>query len=134
MAALAASPPSFSEARLTPSASRSPNPSRWLIICSSRLAPATSPHLRSKPTCCFVSQPFSRPSITQPITQPNSLTSTHARSVCVFSQATALWSVPPIVQPSPDQPSYSGSSTVLPLYGPCRRPDLCQWCMPPPSP
>src|SRR5262244_3596550 len=100
MAAFAPSPPIFSDARLTPSASRSPNPSRLLIICSRRLAPATSPHFRSKPTCCLVSQPFSRPSITHPMTQPNSLTSTHARSVCVLSHATPLWSVAPIARPA----------------------------------
>ena len=53
-------------------------------------------------------------SITQPQTQPNSLTSTQARSMRVFSQETGNLSVRPMVQPAPDQPSYSGSSTRSP--------------------
>ena len=53
-------------------------------------------------------------SITQPHTQPNSLTSRHARSSRVLSQEIAALSVRPIVQPAPDQPSYSGSSTSSP--------------------
>src|SRR4029453_16675276 len=90
-----------------------------------------APHFRSKPSCFLVIQPFSMPSITQPHSQPNSLTSRHARSSWVLSQATpSLSAVTPIVQPAPDHPSYSGSSTILPLYAPCRMTDMWQWCMP----
>ena len=43
-------------------------------------------------------------SITQPHTQPNSLTSTQARSSRVLSQVMASLSVRPICHPAPDQP------------------------------
>ena len=69
--------------------------------------------------------PFSWHSITQPQSQPNSLTSTQARSSCVLSHETATGSVHPMVHPAPDQPSYSGSSTIAPLYLPRGR--TCMW-------
>ena len=69
-------------------------------------------------------------SITQPHTQPNSLTSTQARSSRVLSQVMASLSVRPICQPAPDQPSYSGSSTRSPACFPLRMTWMWQWCMP----
>ncbi len=69
-------------------------------------------------------------SITQPQTQPNSLTSTQARSICVFSQETGIFSVRPMVQPAPDHPSYSGSSTRSPACGPLGMTWMWQWRMP----
>ena len=69
-------------------------------------------------------------SMTQPHTQPNSLTSTQARSMRVLSQVIASLSVRPIVQPAPDHPSYSGSSTRSPACGPFRITWMWQWRMP----
>jgi hypothetical protein len=74
--------------------------------------------------------PFSWHSITQPQSHPNSLTSTQARSICVLSHDTATGSVQPIVQPAPDHPSYSGSSTIWPRCGPRGSTCMWQWCMP----
>ena len=74
--------------------------------------------------------PFSIPSMTQPQSQPNSLTSTQARSIRVLSQATAVGSVQPMAQPAPDHPSYSGSSTSSPLCLPFGITCMWQWCMP----
>src|SRR5262249_54092559 len=96
-----------------------PKPSRRIIICNSALAASASPHFTSRPpSCSLVIYPFSWHSMTQPISQPNSLTSTQARSICVLSQETSVGFVQPVAQPAPDQPSYSGSSTISPLCGP----------------
>ena len=48
----------------------------------------------------------------------------------MLSQETATGSVHPIVQPAPDQPSYSGSSTIWPLCLPLGITYMWQWCMP----
>src|SRR2546428_270980 len=58
--------PSFSAARLTPSARRFPKPWRWLIIWINRAAPLMSPHLSRNPSCPSAMYPFSWHSITQP--------------------------------------------------------------------
>src|SRR2546427_12677706 len=68
--------------------------------------------------------------MTQPHSQPHSLTSTHARSHSVLSHATPSRSADPIAHPQPDQPSYSGSSTIAPFRSPCLMTDMWQWCIP----
>ena len=64
------------------------------------------------------------------MSQPNSFTSTQARSTCVLSHEVATGSVHPKAQPAPDQPSYSGSSTMAPWCGPEGNTCAWQWCMP----
>ena len=69
------------------------------------LAASASPHLTSRPpSCSVVIYPFSWHSMTQPMSQPNSLTSTQARSIWVLSQETSTGFVQPVAQPALTSP------------------------------
>ena len=129
-----AGPPTWCAARSSrPSASMSPKPSLLVIIWSRVLAASASPHLGSSPpSCSLVRYPFSKHSITQPITQPNSLTSTPALSTWVLSHCTSTGSTQPICAPQPDSPSYSDSSMRVPLCSPDGITFMWQCCIPHP--
>jgi len=111
MADSAASPPMYWLARMVPSASQSPQPSRAAIFFISASVPSGSFHFGSRPSSCsFVIRPRSWHSITQPSSQPSSLTSKPSESHSFESMTVAPASVTPICEAIEARPSYSGSS------------------------
>src|SRR3712207_2149377 len=115
----AASPPMYLLARMTPSASQSPQPSRVAIFFIKASAVSASPQRGLSPSSLSgVRMPFSTHSVTQPSTQPSSLTSKPSESHSFESMTVAPPSVTPIWAPIEAMPSYSGSSPEYLAYGP----------------
>src|SRR5919202_4373572 len=106
-------------ARMTPSPSHSPQPSRVASFSTSFFSDSWSPQLGFSPSSCSgVIQPFSAHSVTQPSSQPASLMSTPVLSISFDRKTAAPASVTPTCEPIAAMPSYSGSSAVNPAYGP----------------